>query len=108
MHKAKGENFDTPIYKPITWGIGDERKITNTLLGCWVHVVIWKGIKAIKIIHGQPSPHMEHVATKDRLGVRHDQHALGVTHVIFKDKYDTSTPRRASLAIGGRLVNVTN
>jgi hypothetical protein len=51
---------------------------------------------------------MEHVATKDRLGVRHDQHALGVTHVIFKDKYDTSTPRRASLAIGGRLVNVTN
>jgi hypothetical protein len=51
---------------------------------------------------------MEYVATKDRLGVRHDQHALGVAHVVLKDKYDTSTPRRASLAVGDRLVNVTN
>jgi len=51
---------------------------------------------------------MEHVATKDRFGVRHDRHALGVAHVVLKDKYDTSTPRRASLVIGGRLVNVTN
>jgi hypothetical protein len=47
---------------------------------------------------------MEHVATKDKLGVRHDQHALRVTHVVLKDKYDTSTPRKASLVI----VNVTN
>jgi hypothetical protein len=51
---------------------------------------------------------MEHVAINDRLGVRHDQHALGIAHVVLKDKYDTSTPRRASLVIGGRLVNVIN
>jgi hypothetical protein len=51
---------------------------------------------------------MEHVATKDIFGVRHDQHALGVAHVVCKDKFDTSTPRRASLVIGGKLVNVIN
>jgi hypothetical protein len=51
---------------------------------------------------------MEHVAIKDRLGVRHDQHALRITYVVVKDKYNTSTPRRASLVIGGRLVNVIN